>query len=63
MEELRRIRLHEARNLLLTQNLSLKEIAPAVGIGDEYQLSKLFRRTFGLSPRDMRSKITIPAKG
>src|ERR1700722_7472352 len=40
MEELRHIRLNRARTLLLTTNLPIKAIAPAVGIGDEYQLSK-----------------------
>jgi AraC-like DNA-binding protein len=54
MEELRLIRLDQARTLLLTTNLPVRAIAPAVGIGDEYQLSKLFRRHFDLSPRDLR---------
>jgi transcriptional regulator GlxA family with amidase domain len=57
MEDLRLIRLNEARNLILSTGLPLKAIAPAVGIGDEYQLSKLFRRYFGISPRQMRSKV------
>lgn len=54
MEELRLIRLDQARTLLLTTNLPVKAIAPEVGIGDEYQLSKLFRSHFHLSPRDLR---------
>ncbi|MCF7761275.1 MAG: AraC family transcriptional regulator, partial [Cephaloticoccus sp.] len=33
-------------------------IAPAVGLNDEYQLSKLFRRQFGLSPREMRMRLS-----
>ena len=56
MEELRLTRLDQARTLLLTTNLPVKAIAPAVGIGDEYQLSKLFRRHFELSPRDLRTR-------
>jgi AraC-like DNA-binding protein len=60
MEELRLIRLDEARTLLLTTNLPVKAIAPAVGIGDEYQLSKLFRSHFNLSPRDLRTR-SVPA--
>ena len=61
MEELRQIRLHEARNLLLSSDLPMKMIAAKVGIGDEYQLSKLFRRYFGIAPRDMRnSKTNLP---
>jgi AraC-like DNA-binding protein len=61
MEELRLTRLDQARTLLLTTNLPVKAIAPAVGIGDEYQLSKLFRRHFDLSPRDLRTRSTAPA--
>ena len=56
MEELRFSRLDQARTLLLTTNLPVKAIAPAVGIGDEYQLSKLFRSHFNLSPRDLRTR-------
>jgi AraC-like DNA-binding protein len=56
MEELRHIRLTQARTLLLTTNLPVKAIAPAVGIGDEYQLSKLFRSQFNLSPRNLRMR-------
>jgi len=56
MEKLRLIRLDEARTLLLTTNLPVKAIAPAVGIGDEFQLSKLFRSHFNLSPRDFRTR-------
>jgi AraC-like DNA-binding protein len=56
MEEVRLVRLDQARTLLLTTNLPVKAIAPAVGIGDEYQLSKLFRSRFNLSPRDLRTR-------
>jgi transcriptional regulator GlxA family with amidase domain len=56
MEDLRLMRLNEARNMILSSGLPLKAIAAAVGIGDEYQLSKLFRRHFGMSPREMRTK-------
>ena len=54
MQELRATRLDRAHTLLLTTNLPVKAIAPAVGIGDEYQLSKLFRARFHLSPRGLR---------
>jgi transcriptional regulator GlxA family with amidase domain len=59
MGELRQIRLHEARNLILSSDLPLKTIAAKVGIGYEYQLSKLFRRHFGISPRDIRSRKSL----
>jgi AraC-like DNA-binding protein len=54
MKELRLTRLDQARTLLLTTDLPLKAIADAVGIGDEYQLSKLFRSQFRLTPRTLR---------
>ncbi len=54
MEELRLIRLDRARTLLLTSNLPVKAIAPLVGIGDEFQLSKLFRSHFNIPPRSLR---------
>ncbi|MDR0902237.1 MAG: AraC family transcriptional regulator [Opitutaceae bacterium] len=55
MSELRQLRLSAARNLLLGSNLPLKAIAPRVGLGDEYQCAKLFRRYFGLSSRQIRA--------
>ena len=58
MADLRRMRLEQARTLLLASAMPLKAIAPAVGIGDEFQLSKLFRRQFGLSPREARSFVS-----
>jgi len=54
MAELRLMRLNEARNRILSSGLPLKTIAPATGIGDEFQLSKLFRRYFGASPSEIR---------
>ena len=56
MEELRQIRLHEARNLILSRDLPMKAVAAEVGIGDEYQLSKQFRRQFGVSPSRIRNR-------
>lgn len=59
MAELRAIRLNEARNLVLTTSLPLKAVAPRSGLGDEYQLAKLFRRHFGMAPGQMRSKSAL----
>ncbi len=56
MEELRKIRLQAARNLILSRDLPMKAIAANVGIGDEYQLSKQFRRHFGVSPSQLRNR-------
>jgi transcriptional regulator GlxA family with amidase domain len=56
MQELQLIRLNQARTLLLSSGLPVKTIAPMVGLGDEYQLSKLFRRHFKLSPSELRTR-------
>lgn len=55
MGELRQIRLQEAKYLLLTTNEPLKNIAVRVGLGDEFQLSKLLKKTFGVSAQTLRS--------
>jgi AraC family transcriptional regulator, arabinose operon regulatory protein len=56
MQELQRMRLNQARTMMLSSGLPVKAIAAAVGLSDEYQLSKLFRRHFRLSPREMRTR-------
>jgi AraC-like DNA-binding protein/mannose-6-phosphate isomerase-like protein (cupin superfamily) len=56
MEELRKIRLNEARNLILSSDLPMKIVAEKVGIGDEYQFSKQFRRQFGTPPSRLRNR-------
>lgn len=54
LEEVRAIRSDYARDLILTTNLPLKEIAPAAGLGNEYSLSRIFRRQFGSPPGEFR---------
>lgn len=56
MTDLRLLRLNEAQQIILSSNRPLKDVAIAVGLGDEYQLSKLFRRYFGLPPREFRGR-------
>jgi len=58
MQELQHIRLNQARAMMLVSNQPMKAIAAAVGLNDEYQLSKLFRRHFHLSPRELRTRLT-----
>ena len=57
MRELQIMRLNQARAMMLASGLPVKAIAPAVGLNDEYQLSKLFRKHFRLSPREMRARL------
>jgi AraC-like DNA-binding protein len=54
--DIRMMRVQYARNLLLTSNLPLKSIAPMVGLGDAYHLSRMFRKYLNLSPRQLRSQ-------
>lgn len=56
MQELQSMRVNRARAMMLASGLPVKAIAPAVGLNDEYQLSKLFRRHFHLSPRELRTR-------
>jgi len=55
MEDLRLLRLEEARRLLVKTPLPLYEIATQVGIPDVYYLSRLLKEQFGISARKLRS--------
>jgi len=57
MQELQLMRVNRARAMMLASGMPVKAIAPAVGLNDEYQLSKLFRRHFHLSPRELRTRV------
>jgi len=54
MTEVRRQRLEQARTLLLSTPWPLRTIAHKVGISNEYYLSTLFHRHFGLPPGRLR---------
>lgn len=54
MEDARCIRLEEARRLIVNSGLSLREIAPMVGLGDGYRLSRLLRRHYNVGACDLR---------
>jgi AraC family transcriptional regulator len=53
-EYLRRCRVEKARSLLSNSQLSLSEAALESGYSDQSQLSKAFKRYFGISPGDYR---------
>ena len=59
MHDLRLIRLEAARDLVLTTNLPLKEIAPRCGLGDEYHLSRLFRQHLHTTPGQLRRRTRL----
>jgi len=54
MEEVRRIRLEHARDLLLTTAFPVKAIAPMAGLGDEISLYRLFQKYFHITPWRLR---------
>ena len=56
MQYVRQARLEAARGLLLTTSLPLRTIAEAVGLPDEFHLSRAFRRVFGHAPSLLRSR-------
>ena len=58
MEYLQVVRLEKSKQLLETQlELSLKEIADAVGFNDSLYFSKVFRKHEGVSPSEYRKQI------
>ncbi len=61
MSDVRRIRADFARDLILTTNMPLKEIAPAAGLANEYTLSRLFRQLFDMPPGEFRRRHRPPS--
>ena len=57
MSDARAARIEEAQQLVLTTKLPLKEIAPLCGLGDQYRLSRLFRRYLNATPGEIRANI------
>jgi AraC-like DNA-binding protein/quercetin dioxygenase-like cupin family protein len=51
-----RLKMQKAGQLLHLTNLSVKEVAAAVGIDDPYYFSRLFRKRMGCSPSSFRNK-------
>jgi len=56
MQDARRIRVEEARKLILSTGLGLKEIAPRVGLANQYHLSRLLKRHAGAGARELRQR-------
>lgn len=57
MELLRRARVDQARRLLATGELSIKEVAVACGFASPYHFSKVFRRIDGLPPSQYQASM------
>lgn len=50
-----RHKVNRAAELLLTQSMSVGEVASVVGYEDPYYFSRVFKKRFGYSPRDFRN--------
>lgn len=48
------LRMNEAKSLLTTSDLTVKEISRQVGYGDEFYFSRIFRKSVGISPSQYR---------
>jgi len=55
IEDVIRMRIEQAKYLLLDRNRRVLDVARAVGIDDPYRFSKLFHKRVGLSPRAYRA--------
>jgi AraC-like DNA-binding protein len=59
---LTRLRLERAAVLLEESQLSIGDIAASVGFSDQSYFDRVFRRSFGKSPRELRRKHRDPGK-
>lgn len=50
VEYLNHIRIDASKELLLQDNPSIKDISTAVGFGNEFYFSRMFKNSFGISP-------------
>ncbi|PQO25796.1 AraC family transcriptional regulator [Blastopirellula marina] len=56
-EEIRRVQLERAKELLLNRDLSITEVALSSGFSNATRFGIAFRRKFGTTPRNFRKKI------
>lgn len=60
MECLIQHRMHHAARLLDNRDLTISEIAAEAGYDDIFHFSKMFKKHFGASPRDLRKRQAAP---
>lgn len=53
-EYIHRLKMAEAKNILLNTGLSIKEVAPSLGYADEFYFSRVFKKFVGVSPNQYR---------
>ena len=54
------LRMTKAAELLVEQDMSIKEICYAVGFNSENSFYKAFKRTYGITPTQYRSAKKLP---
>jgi AraC-like DNA-binding protein len=59
IEDVRRIRLKIAHNMIITSDIPLKAIASSVGMDNICHFSRLFRKFYNMSPGSLRRKTVI----
>ena len=62
MEYLNKVRLAEARKLLVDTNLSIGEIAARTGFKDQNYFTRIFKDTFQETPSKFRKSILLQKK-
>jgi len=60
MEDVRLLRIEEARRLILSTSMTLCEIAPRIGLANGHHLSRLLKAHFGTGIRALRHPISTP---
>lgn len=59
METVRLMRVQNAATLLSRSTMSIKEIAEATGFANQFHFSRVFRRTYGMSPQQYRTALWV----
>jgi AraC-like DNA-binding protein len=57
MQDLQRLRIQRARELILTTPSPLKAIAAQVGLNDASHLARLLRQHYGLTSKELRARV------
>lgn len=56
-EFIHRLKIAEARSILLNTELTVKEVGDALGYKDSFYFSRVFKRITGVSPRSYRNRV------
>ena len=59
LEYLTQWRMYRAGVMICSNNMSLSEVASAIGYGSESSFSRVFRREMGVAPREYRRKCAL----